>query len=121
MSETPKPEEAKKGWLSRWRSKGDPAPETPEPEAASETPEARRPRPNPKAKLRGRAGCHGCAPASRNPPSAFTESITGLFTKKKLDQQTLDELEDALIQATLASASPPAWSRSSARSVSARK
>src|SRR5260370_6008687 len=30
-----------------------------------------------------------------------TESITGLFTKKKLDQQTLDELEDALIQADL--------------------
>ena len=26
-----------------------------------------------------------------------TESITGLFTKKKLDQQTLDELEEALI------------------------
>src|SRR5258708_4476345 len=30
-----------------------------------------------------------------------TESITGLFTKKKLDQQTLDELEDALIEADL--------------------
>jgi fused signal recognition particle receptor len=30
-----------------------------------------------------------------------TESITGLFTKKKLDQMTLDELEDALIQADL--------------------
>jgi fused signal recognition particle receptor len=30
-----------------------------------------------------------------------TESITGLFTKKKLDQATLDELEDALIQADL--------------------
>ena len=29
------------------------------------------------------------------------ESITGLFTKKKLDQQTLDDLEDALIQADL--------------------
>src|SRR6266481_3448961 len=29
------------------------------------------------------------------------ESSTGLFTKKKLDQQTLDELEDALIQADL--------------------
>ena len=26
----------KKGWLSRWRSKGDSAPETPEPEAASD-------------------------------------------------------------------------------------
>ena len=30
-----------------------------------------------------------------------TESITGLFTKKKLDQPTLNELEDALIQADL--------------------
>lgn len=30
-----------------------------------------------------------------------TENITGLFTKKKLDQATLDELEDALIQADL--------------------
>src|SRR5216684_3163954 len=30
-----------------------------------------------------------------------TESITGLFTKKKLDQQTLDQLEDALIEADL--------------------
>jgi fused signal recognition particle receptor len=30
-----------------------------------------------------------------------TESITSLFTKKKLDQQTLDDLEDALIQADL--------------------
>jgi fused signal recognition particle receptor len=31
----------------------------------------------------------------------LTESITGLFTKKKLDQATLGELEDALIQADL--------------------
>ncbi|MCF8531711.1 MAG: signal recognition particle-docking protein FtsY [Reyranella sp.] len=30
-----------------------------------------------------------------------TESITGLFTKKKLDRETLNELEDALIQADL--------------------
>jgi fused signal recognition particle receptor len=30
-----------------------------------------------------------------------TESITGIFTKKKLDQATLGELEDALIQADL--------------------
>ena len=30
-----------------------------------------------------------------------TESITGLFTKKKLDQETLNEIEDALIQADL--------------------
>jgi len=30
-----------------------------------------------------------------------TESITGLFTKKKLDQETLNQLEDALIEADL--------------------
>jgi fused signal recognition particle receptor len=30
-----------------------------------------------------------------------SESITGLFTKKKLDQSTLDQLEDALIEADL--------------------
>ncbi|MGH8735636.1 MAG: hypothetical protein ACREVB_18270, partial [Burkholderiales bacterium] len=47
MSETPKPEEdkvenevPKKGWLSRWRSKGDSASQTPEPESVRETPEA---------------------------------------------------------------------------------
>ena len=46
MSETPKPEEGnvekeapKKGWLSRWRSRGDSPSGTPEPEPASGTPE----------------------------------------------------------------------------------
>jgi fused signal recognition particle receptor len=33
--------------------------------------------------------------------SVFTETIPGIFTKKKLDQATLNELEDALIQADL--------------------
>lgn len=31
----------------------------------------------------------------------ITDGITGIFTKKKLDQETLDELEDLLIQADL--------------------
>ena len=44
------------------------------------------------ARLRG-----GLAKSTRR----VTESITGLFTKKKLDQATLNELEDALIQADL--------------------
>jgi fused signal recognition particle receptor len=44
------------------------------------------------ARLRG-----GLAKSTRR----VTESITGLFTKKKLDQETLDELEDALIEADL--------------------
>jgi fused signal recognition particle receptor len=33
--------------------------------------------------------------------SVFTETIPGIFTKKRLDQETLNELEDALIQADL--------------------
>ncbi len=31
--------------------------------------------------------------------SALSERVTGLFTKRKLDADTLEELEDALIQA----------------------
>ena len=102
MSDTPKPEEGnvekevpKKGWLSRWRSKGDSASEAPEPEPVSETPEAEEGEAKPEgwlSRLRS-----GLAKSTKR----VTESITGLFTKKKLDQQTLDELEDALIQADL--------------------
>jgi fused signal recognition particle receptor len=102
VSDTPKPEEGnvekevpKKGWLSRWRSKGDSASETPEPEPVSETPEAEEGEAKPEgwlSRLRS-----GLAKSTKR----VTESITGLFTKKKLDQQTLDELEDALIQADL--------------------
>ncbi len=102
MSDTPKPEEGsvekevpKKGWLSRWRSKGDSASETPEPEPVSETPDAQEGDAKPEgwlSRLRS-----GLAKSTKR----VTESITGLFTKKKLDQQTLDELEDALIQADL--------------------
>jgi fused signal recognition particle receptor len=33
--------------------------------------------------------------------SSLTESVTGLFTKRKLDTATLDDLEDVLIQADL--------------------
>ena len=33
--------------------------------------------------------------------SALSDSITGIFTKKKLDDETLEELEDALIMADL--------------------
>ena len=85
----------KKGWLSRWRSKGDSASETPEPEPVSETPEAEESEAKPEgwlSRLRS-----GLAKSTKR----VTESITGLFTEKKLDQQTLDELEDALIQADL--------------------
>lgn len=40
-------------------------------------------------------GSRACARAFAKSTKRVTESITGLFTKKKLDQQTLDELEDA--------------------------
>lgn len=122
MSETSK-ETPKKGWFSRWRSKGDAPSETPAPEAAApelvtETlePVAEEAKPaveeveiqvavereaevEPEAEKKGwlsrlRAGL---AKSTKR----VTESITGLFTKKKLDQQTLDDLEDALIQADL--------------------
>jgi len=37
----------------------------------------------------------------RRTSSSLSESVTGLFTKRKLDDATLQELEDALIQADL--------------------
>jgi len=110
-------EPEKKGWFARFRSRGTPADETPK---SPETPQSAEPEVKTEAEL----------PVSR-PPSEpasdvekeaevekkgwlsrlreglskstkrVTESITGLFTKKKLDQETLNELEDALIQADL--------------------
>ena len=112
MSDTPKPEEGnvekevpKKGWLSRWRSRGDSASEAPEPAAASETPEAQEAEAKPEGEVGKETEKKGWLSRLREGLSKstkrVTESITGLFTKKKLDQQTLDELEDALIQADL--------------------
>ena len=121
MSETPKPEEGnvekeapKKGWLSRWRSRGDspsgtpepePASGTPEPEAAAETLEPEEAGARPEGGVETEADKKGWLSRLRSGLAKSTkkvaESITGLFTKKKLDQQTLDELEDALIQADL--------------------
>jgi fused signal recognition particle receptor len=37
----------------------------------------------------------------RRTSSSLSESVTGLFTKRKLDEATLEELEDALIRADL--------------------
>jgi fused signal recognition particle receptor len=121
VSETPKPEEGnvekeapKKGWLSRWRSRGDspsgtpepePASGTPEPEAAAETLEPEEAGARPEGEVETEADKKGWLSRLRSGLAKSTkkvaESITGLFTKKKLDQQTLDELEDALIQADL--------------------
>ena len=121
MSETPKPEEGKvekevpkQGWLSRWRSRGNspsgtPEPEpaigTPEPEAASETLKLEEGEAKPEGEVEKEAEKNGWLSRLRSGLAKSTkkvaESITGLFTKKKLDQQTLDDLEDALIQADL--------------------
>jgi fused signal recognition particle receptor len=121
VSETPKPEEGKvekevpkQGWLSRWRSRGNspsgtPEPEpaigTPEPEAASETLKLEEGEAKPEGEGEKEAEKNGWLSRLRSGLAKSTkkvaESITGLFTKKKLDQQTLDELEDALIQADL--------------------
>jgi fused signal recognition particle receptor len=121
VSETPKPEEGnveqeapRKGWLSRWRSRGDtpsgtpepePASGTPEPEAAAETLEHEEAGARLEGEVETEAEKKGWLSRLRSGLAKSTkkvaESITGLFTKKKLDQQTLDELEDALIQADL--------------------
>jgi fused signal recognition particle receptor len=112
VSETSKPEEGKaekevpkKGWLSRWRSGGDSASATPEPDLASETPEAEEREARAEGEVEKEAEKSGWLSRLRSglakSTKRVTESISGLFTKKKLDQQTLDELEDALIQADL--------------------
>ena len=105
MSETPKPEEGKKGWFTRWRSKSDSTNGTPEPEAVSETPQAEEVEAQSEGEVEEQPEKKGWLSRLREGLSKstkrVTESITGLFTKKKLDQQTLDELEDALIQADL--------------------
>jgi len=121
VSETPKPEEGKvekevpkQGWLSRWRSRGNspsgtPEPEpaigTPEPEAASETLKLEEGEAKPEGEVEKEAEKNGWLSRLRSGLAKSTkkvaESITGLFTKKKLDQATLNELEDALIQADL--------------------
>ncbi len=118
MSET---EPEKKGWFARFR-RGTPAVETPRPAE----PEVEKPEPvepavaaesepepapveavaekepeveNPEVEKKGWLSRlrEGLSKSTKK----VAESITGLFTKKKLDQQTLDDLEDALIQADL--------------------
>ena len=66
-----------------------------EKEPEVETPEPEKPEPEKKgwlSRLR-----EGLSKSTKK----VAESITSLFTKKKLDQQTLDDLEDVLIQADL--------------------
>jgi fused signal recognition particle receptor len=113
-------EPEKKGWFARFRSRGTPASDTPTPaepevetaaeapvlsppsEAASEVPESRPDTEVETVEVEKKGGWlsrlrDGLSKSTKR----VTESITGLFTKKKLDQETLNELEDALIQADL--------------------
>jgi fused signal recognition particle receptor len=113
-------EPEKKGWFARFRSRGTPASETPElaephVEKEVEAPvppppdEAAREAPDSPADADvatdGETGKRGWLSRLRDglakSTRRVTESITGVFTKKKLDQETLNELEDALIQADL--------------------
>jgi fused signal recognition particle receptor len=110
-------EPEKKGWFARFRSRGTPADETPKPAEAppSAEPEVKteaempvsRPPSEPASDVEKEAEVEKKGWLSRlreglsKSTKRVTESITGLFTKKKLDQETLNELEDALIQADL--------------------
>ena len=118
MSET---EPEKKGWFARFR-RGTPAVETPRPaEPEVEKPESvepavaaeSEPEPAPveavaekepeveKPEVEKKGWLSRLRDGLSKSTKKVAESITGLFTKKKLDQQTLDDLEDALIQADL--------------------
>jgi fused signal recognition particle receptor len=121
VSET---EPEKKGWFARFRSRGTPASETPRPaepdvEKAAETQVSPPPLPPANGSASEPLVSQAVAEVEKEQEvekkgwlsrlkdglakstKRVTESITALFTKKKLDQQTLDELEDVLIQADL--------------------
>ena len=104
----PEPEKGpeKKGWLSRLRGGGS-ATETPPPppEPMGEPPELHETGVAPEDVEQEEPGKKGWLSRLRSglakSTRRVTESISGLFKKKKLDQQTLDDLEDILIQADL--------------------
>jgi fused signal recognition particle receptor len=72
-----------------------PAPE-PEP-----TPTPAEPLPAATAPAENRGWWQRLTEGMRRTSSSLSESVTGLFTKRKLDDATLEELEDALIRADL--------------------
>jgi fused signal recognition particle receptor len=72
-----------------------PAPE-PEP-----TPPPAEPLPATAASAENRGWWQRLTEGMRRTSSSLSESVTGLFTKRKLDDATLEELEDALIRADL--------------------
>jgi fused signal recognition particle receptor len=80
------------------REAPDAAPE-PEPEPASETAQIFMPEPEAEPEGEKRGWWSRLTGGMKRTSSALTERVTGLFTKRKLDADTLEELEDALIQA----------------------
>ncbi len=97
-------EQEKKGWFGRLLKRGEPA--APPPEPVAERPvEPAAPvevpplAPAPEPARQGWLGRlrQGLARSS----NALTGSIAGIFTKRRLDDETLEELEEALIMADL--------------------
>jgi fused signal recognition particle receptor len=121
-------ETEKKGWFARFRPRGTPASEAPQSAASeienqAETPISPPSSESPSEVPDSRTGAdvetegaiekkgwlgrlrEGLSKSAKKVTESitelFTESIPGIFTKKKLDQATLNELEDVLIQADL--------------------
>ncbi len=74
----------------------EPAVEPPVAEAAPEPVEAA---PEPVVEPQGRGWWSRLTSGMKRTSSALSDRVTGLFTKRKLDATTLEDLEDALIQA----------------------
>ncbi|HEX2555239.1 MAG TPA: signal recognition particle-docking protein FtsY [Microvirga sp.] len=77
-----------------------PAPATPAVALSPATAPAPAPQPAPAAPAPG-GWWQRLTQGMKRTSSSLTESVTGLFTKRKLDAATLDDLEDVLIQADL--------------------
>ena len=111
----------KKGWFARLRAPATPTSDTPRTMDSEEVRAQFSPPPSPPANrlASGTLGSPAAAEVEKEDAvekkgwlsrlkdglakstRRVTESITALFTRKKLDQQTLDDLEDVLIQADL--------------------
>ena len=107
----------KSGLLSRWFRGGDAATapvEAPLPAASEDeprdspvnssrplTPQPRRPWSRPLLPRRSKAGSSACALGLSRSSTTIARGVTDIFTKRKLDAASLDDLEDVLIQADL--------------------
>jgi fused signal recognition particle receptor len=79
-----------------------PAPPVPEPEVATPVVQTPEPVVEPQAEAPARGGWFSRLRSGLSKSSqTITGSITSIFTKRKLDRETLQELEDTLIQADL--------------------